>query len=139
MPTPLLEEWGALVQEDSALAQKAGLAPQDLVGIPLISCLSAPAQERLQAWFGPYAGQLDVLARGSLMYNEALLAQSNIGAVIGIRLACQYTGLRFVPFSPPLQNRTALIWGKEQVFSTATSAFLEFAKEYLLGISRDNR
>ena len=73
------------------------------------------------------------------MYNEALLAQSNIGAVIGIRLACQYTGLRFVPLSPPLQNRTALIWEKEQVFSTATSAFLEFAKEYLLGISRDNR
>lgn len=117
VPTPLLEEWGALVQEDSALAQKASLAPQDLVGIPLISCLSDPAQERLQAWFGPYAGQLDVLARGSLMYNEALLAQSNIGAVIGIRLACQYTGLRFVPFSPPLQNRTALIWKKEQVFS----------------------
>lgn len=49
VPTPVLEEWGALVQEDSALAQKAGLAPQDLVGIPLISCLSAPAQERLQA------------------------------------------------------------------------------------------
>ena len=70
------------MQEDSALAQKASLAPQDLVGIPLISCLSDPAQERLQAWFGPYAGQLDVLARGSLMYNEALLAQSNIGAVI---------------------------------------------------------
>lgn len=34
------------------------------------------------------------------MYNEALLSQSNIGVVIGIRLACQYTGLRFVPFSP---------------------------------------
>lgn len=72
------------------------------------------------------------------MYNEALLAQSNVGAVIGIRLACQYAGLRFVPFSPPLQNRTALIWKKEQVFSTATSAFLEFAREYLLGISSNN-
>lgn len=138
VPTPVQEEWGALVQANSALAQKASLSPQDLVGLPLISCLSDPAQERLQAWFGPYAGQLDVLARGSLMYNEALLAQSNVGAVIGIRLACQYTGLRFIPFSPPLQNRTALIWKKEQVFSTATSAFLEFTIEYLLGISSNN-
>lgn len=32
------------MQEDSKLAQKAGLAPQDLVGIPLISCLSDPAR-----------------------------------------------------------------------------------------------
>ena len=49
VPTPVQEEWGALVQADSALAQKASLSPQDLVGLPLISCLSDPAQERLQA------------------------------------------------------------------------------------------
>ena len=66
------------------------------------------------------------------------MAQSNIGAVIGIKLNCNYDGLRFIPLNPALKIDTALAWKKEQIFSAATSAFIEFSKQYLKGIS-DNK
>ena len=132
---PVKEEWGALVREDLPLAEKECITPQDLVGLPLISAQSDPAQGYIGKWLGEYASQVDIIAKGNLLYNEAMLAQSNIGVVIGIRLNCQYDGLRFIPFSPALESGTALAWKKEQVFSTATSAFLDFAKKYLRGIT----
>ena len=67
-----------------------------------------------------------------------MLAQSNIGAVLGIKLNCRYDGLRFIPFSPILTATTALAWKKEQVFSSADSTFIQFAKKYILSISYDD-
>lgn len=66
------------------------------------------------------------------------IAQSNIGAVIAMRLNCHYDGLKFVPLKLVLESTTALAWKKEQLFSPVASAFLEFAKKYISGISRDD-
>lgn len=132
---PVREEWGALVREDSPLADKERLTPRDLVGLPLISAQNELVQSSIGRWLGEYKDQVNVIAKGNLLYNEAMLAQSNLGAVIGIRLHCQYEGLRFLPFSPPLESGTALAWKKEQVFPAAVSAFLDFAKKYLKGIA----
>lgn len=135
---PIQEEWGALVREDSPLAGKSTIAPKDLIGLPLISAMSCTAQSNIGKWLGEYLNDADVIAKGNLLYNEALLAQSNVGAVIGIRLGCRYDGLKFIPFDPPLESGTALVWKKEQVFSSATAAFIEFAKKYIKGITDDN-
>ena len=66
------------------------------------------------------------------------IAQSNIGAVIAMRLTCHYDRLKFVPLKPVLESTTALAWKKEQLFSPVASACLEFAKKYISGISRDD-
>ncbi len=134
---PVKEQWGALVREDSPLAEKEFLRPQDLVGLPLISTLGDFLESRVAKWLGDYARQVRIMAKGNLLYNEAMLAQSNIGAVVCIRLNCRYDGLRFLPFSPALTNDTALAWKKEQLFSAAATAFLDFAKKYLKDISDD--
>lgn len=134
---PIKEEWGALVREDSPLAEKAFLVPQDLIGVPLILPLGDFAQSNIGKWFGEYALQIDCIAKGNLLYNEAMMTQSNIGAVIGIKLNCNYDGLRFIPFKPALKIGTALAWKKEQIFSAATSAFIDYASKYLKGISCD--
>lgn len=135
---PVKEEWGALVREDSPLAGKEFIVPQDLVGIPLILPLGDFAQSSIGKWFGEYTSQIDIIAKGNLLYNEAMMAQSNIGAIIGIKLHCNYDGLRFIPLKPALEIDTALAWKKEQIFSAATAAFIEFSKRYLKGIS-DNK
>ena len=132
---PIKEQWGALVRNDSPLAEKEFLQPQDLLGIPLICAVGEFMESNVAKWLGEYAAQIHIIAKGNLLYNEAMLAQSNIGAVIGIRLNCRYDGLQFIPFSPALTNDTALAWKKEQIFSTATTAFLDFAKIYLKNIS----
>lgn len=134
---PVKEQWGALVSNDSPLAEKEFLRPQDLVDIPLISAVGEFMESNVGKWLGEYAAQVNIIAKGNLLYNEAMLAQSNIGAVIGIRLNCRYDGLQFIPFSPALTNDTALAWKKEQIFSVTTTAFLDFAKKYLKNISNN--
>lgn len=134
---PIKEEWGAFVREDSPLIDKDFIAQQDLVDIPLILPLGDFAESHIGKWFGEYISQIDVIAKGNLLYNEAMMAQSNIGAVIGIRLNCNYDRLRFIPLNPSLKIDTALAWKKEQIFSAATTAFIDFSKQYLKGISDD--
>ena len=134
---PIKEEWGAFVREDSPLIDKEFIAPQDLVDIPLILPLGDFAESHIGKWFGEYISQIDVIAKGNLLYNEAMMAQSNIGAVIGIRLKSNYDRLRFIPLNPSLKIDTALAWKKEQIFSAATTAFIDFSKQYLKGISDD--
>lgn len=134
---PVKEQWGALVREDSPLAGKEFLRPQDLLNIPLISAVGEFLESNVAKWLGEYAAQVHIIAKGNLLYNEAMLAQSNIGAVICIRLSCRYDGLQFIPFSPALTNDTVLAWKKEQIFSAATKAFLDFAEKYLKNISNN--
>lgn len=134
---PVKEEWGALVRKDSKLIDRDFISPQDLIGIPLILPLGDFVESNIGKWFGEYASQIEIIAKGNLLYNEAMMAQSNIGAVIGIKLNCNYDGLRFIPLNPALKIYTALAWKKEQIFSAATSAFIEFSKKYLKGISND--
>ena len=134
---PIKEEWGAFVREDSPLIDKDFIAPQDLVDIPLILPLGDFAESHIGKWFGEYISQIDIIAKGNLLYNEAMMAQSNIGAVIGICLKSNYDRLRFIPLNPSLKIDTALAWKKEQIFSAATTAFIDFSKQYLKGISGD--
>lgn len=138
LPMPIREQWGALVREGTPLAEKASLSPEDLVGIPLISSTGEIAQSNVGKWLGACQDKVEIIAGGNLLYNQALLAQSNVGATMGVRLNCQYDGLRFIPFSPPLEAGTSLAWKKEQAFPAAVSAFLEFAKTYIEGISCDS-
>ena len=134
---PVKEQWGALVREDSPLAGKEFLRPQDLLDIPLISAVGEFLESNVAKWLEEYAAKVHIIAKGNLLYNEAMLAQSNIGAVICIRLSCRYDGLQFIPFSPALTNDTVLAWKKEQIFSAATKAFLDFAEKYLKNISNN--
>ena len=135
---PIREQWGALVRTDSPLAAKKTIRPKDLIGLPIISAVSDIAQSNIGKWLGSVLNQVDAIAKGNLLYNEALLAQSNLGAVIAMKLDCQYEGLTFLPFEPVLEGTTALAWKKEQIFSSAASTFIEFAKKYIQGISDDN-
>ena len=132
---PIKEQWGVLVHEDSPLAEKDSITPSDLDGQPLISAVSDIVESNIGRWLGRQLDRMEVVAKGNLLYNEAMLARSNIGIVLGIRLNCSYDGLRFVPFSPKLEATTALAWKKEQIFSSAAGAFIEFAKKYVSSIS----
>lgn len=135
---PVKEQWSALVREDSPLAAKECITPQDLLGLPVILPANILVETVISKWLGSVREKVSVVAKGNLLYNEAMLAKSNIGAVITMRMNCEYDGLRFVPLSPPLESTTALAWKKEQVFSSATAAFIEFAKKYISGISHDD-
>lgn len=127
---PIKERWGVWVNIDSALAQNEWVKPEDLVGKQLITATGAFPKSSIDKWLDPYNAQVKIVATGNLLYNEAMLAENHLGIVLGIKLNCTYDSLCFVPLYPVLETGTVLVWKKEQIFSTATSSFIEFARRY---------
>lgn len=135
---PTKEQWGVFVPQNSPLYDKESISAEDLVGIPLLSAAGEFNQSRIAKWLGDYRDKIEILTTVNLPYNKAMLAKEGLGVMLSLRLNCTYDGLRGIPVSPPLEASTALAWKKEQIFSTATSAFIDYAKKYLKDISRDD-
>lgn len=128
---PVREEWGILTQQDSELAAKTVVTPKDLVNIPLIFTQREMVQHMICNWFGEYADQMKIIASGNLLYNLAVMVRNQLGITINIKLDCKYEGVTYVPLSPTLESKTVLVWKKVQIFSPATTAFLEFFHTYI--------
>lgn len=136
IPMPVREEWGVLVRRDSELARKEYIEASDLDGMTLVTG-ARDFHGELIRWFGAQYEKLEIAAVGNLLYNEAMLVENGMDAVLCIRLNCCYENLRFIPLYPAVKSRTALVWKKDAVFSRATSAFIDFFSQYLKVISDD--
>lgn len=134
---PTKEQWGVFVLDNSPLFLKTSISPQDLVGMSVITATGDFNQSRIGKWLGDYKDQVDIVATANLPYNEAVLAKENIGVMLSLNLNCFYENLRFIPLFPTLEVSTALAWKKEQIFSSATSTFIDFAEQYLKSITCD--
>lgn len=135
---PMKEQWGLFVPSDSELSEKESIRPEDLAGLSVVTATGDFNQSRIGKWLGVYKDRVEIAATANLPYNEAVLAKENIGVMLSINLNCTYENLRFIPLQPVLEISTALGWKKEQIFSATTSAFIDFAIQYLKGISYDN-
>ncbi len=134
---PVKEQWGLFVPDDSPLSTKERISPEDLKGLSIVTATGDFNQSRIGKWLGEYKDQVEIAASANLPYNEAVLAKENIGVMLSINLNCIYENLRFIPLYPSLEVATVLGWKKEQVFSSTTTAFIDFAMQYLKGISND--
>lgn len=134
---PIKESWGLYAPSDSPLFEKENISPEDLKGMSIITATGDFNQSRIGKWLGDYRKQIEIVATANLPYNEAVLTKENIGVMLSINLNCTYENLRFIPLKPALEVSTALAWKKEQIFSVTTSTFIDFAIQYLKGISGD--
>ncbi len=134
---PIKEQWGVFVPSDSPLSEKESIRPEDLEGMSVVTATGDFNQSRIGKWLGDHKDRVEIAATANLPYNEAVLAKENIGVMLSINLNCTYENLRFIPLQPVLEISTALGWKKEQIFSATTSVFIEFAAQYLKGISGD--
>ncbi len=134
---PINEQWGVFVPDSFPLSQKERISPKDLAGMSVITATGDFNQSRIGKWLGDYKDQVEITATANLPYNEAVLVQENMGVMLSIKLNCTYENLRFIPLSPILEVSTALAWKKEQIFSTATSEFIDFSQKYLKSITAD--
>lgn len=136
---PEKERWGILVREDSPLADKDYITPEELVGLPLISPKRNLVQNELWSWFGEYAEQLDVVAYYNLTYNAAMMVKQGVGVLLTIHLHTEYEGLRFIPLTPELQLGSVLAWKKSQVYSPAVNQFTNYVKICLQNMATNKR
>ena len=128
---PVRERWGVFVREDSPLAARERVTPEDLVNVPLIFSARERMQQEIVRWFGPWAEQIRLAASGNLPYNLTQLCRQGMGVFLSIELDQSCPGVRFVPLSPALESGTVLAWKKTETFSPATDAFLLFAQKYV--------
>lgn len=135
---PVKEQWGVFAPCDSPLCEKESVTPEDLKGMSIVTATGDFNQSRIGKWLGEYREQVQIAATANLPYNEAVLAKENIGVMLSINLNCVYENLRFIPLRPVLEVSTALAWKKEQIFAAATSTFIDYATQYLKGISDNN-
>ena len=122
------ERWGALVREDDPLSEKESVYPDDVKNRSLILPVRSEVRYILEGWFGASFQDLDIAARYNLGRNVAVMVQAGLGTGICFDLFSSYEGLRFIPLLPPLMTGSAIVWKKNQMFSTVTRSFIDFLK-----------
>ncbi|MEO1770523.1 LysR family transcriptional regulator [Candidatus Enterococcus ferrettii] len=130
-----VERWGGLVPEDHPLAKKTTLKASDLHQQALIISKSTPMRNELKSWFGEFGQELNIVNTYNLLYNSAMLMRKNMGLGLSLELHSHYDGLTFIPLELELNLTSVLAWKSNQVFSSTTTKFIEFAKKYLKSIS----
>ncbi|MBO6438773.1 LysR family transcriptional regulator [Enterococcus faecalis] len=129
------ERWGALIPDNNKLAKLSAITASDLKNQPLIVSKSSSMRSELKSWFGDFGQELNIVNTYNLLYNSAMLMRKNVGIGLSLELHSQYEGLTFIPLEPELKLTSVLVWKSNQVFSPATTKFIDFSKKYLKSIS----
>lgn len=125
---PAVDTWGVLMRKDSPLAEKAAIEPKDLWNVPLLVSRQRMAQKELISWLGKKPEELNIVTNYNLIYNAALMVEEGLGYAMTLDKLINTTGdsaLCFRPLRPKLEVGLDLVWKKYQVFSKATTLFLE--------------
>ena len=131
---PFQDTWGVLMRQDSPLASKKLISPQDLWDKPLIISEQERTQEGLSAWLQKKTGELEIVATYNLLFNASLMVAEGLGYAIGfdhiINTSCG-SSLCFRPLSPKREAGLSIIWKKYQIFSRASEKFMQKIKELM--------
>lgn len=129
---PYRDTWGVLMRRDCPLAGKETVCLKDLETQPLIVSRQVLKTNRLQAWFGDAARQLQVADTYSLVFNGSLMVEDGMGCALCLDNIINVAGsdtLCFRPLEPRREAEMFIIWKKYQIFSRAAERFLEVLKE----------
>ncbi len=132
---PIKEVWGVFVHEDFEIAKKDFVMPEDLIGIPMLMPHRRLVQDEIKNWFGDLFDEINVFAVYDLLYNSAVMVRKKMGVMLSIELESKFDGLKFIPLSPKREFGSVMVWKKNQVYSAAASAFIEYVKKYIKDIS----
>lgn len=132
---PAREQWAVMVKEDSPLAQKEFVTPQDLVGVPLIFVHRRSVKNEIANWFGRYYDKLEIAATYNLVLNAVSMVQNGVGTAICFVADNVFPGVKLIPLYPKLDTGAGLAWKKEQPSSAALVQFVEEIKKCISGIS----
>lgn len=122
------ETWGILVRNDHPLAARNAVSAQEMADYPLI----LPSREKVRAeiinWIGKDEKDLCIPLSYTLLSNAVLLVEEGLGCAFcldGALALRNSPNLCFIPISPEHTTRSVLVWKKNQMFSPATSLFIQ--------------
>lgn len=130
---PYKDLWGVLMKQDSSLAKKPVIEPEDLWTQPLIISNQEDSQAVLTTWIQKELSELEIVATYNLLFNASLMVEEGLGYAVGLDKIINTSGksnLCFRPLSPRQEAGMHIIWKKYQVFSKASEKFIEKLKQY---------
>lgn len=130
---PIKDIWGVLMRQDSPLAQKEVICPEDLWDKPLIVSHQRGDDQYLSQWLKKELSKLNVVATYNLVFNASLLVDEGLGYALCFDKLINTQGSRlcFRPFSPQLEASACIVWKKYQIFSKAAGRFLDCLRDLL--------
>lgn len=128
------ERWGLLVRRGDALAARASVDANDLLGRPLVVTARPDLQRELGSWLGIDFGQLDVLCTYNVVTNVMMLVDSGVASALTIAGAVElYDPARFafLPLEPELSSPSVLAWKRSSLRFGAPDHFLSYLRGML--------
>lgn len=135
---PQKDTWGVLMPCDCELSHKDYVTVDDLVDKPILHSHRLTVQNEISHWFGDSYEKLNVVMKYNLINNAAIMVEEGLGLAVTFDKVIRVNSdskLVFKPLYPPLKTGTVLVWKKHQVFSPASSRFIQKLKETFEGIS----
>lgn len=122
------ETWGILLRDDHPLACHKVITPEDIAGCSLILPLREKVREDIINWIGKEEKDLHIPLSYTLLSNAVLLVEEGLGCAFcldGAIAVHSSPNLKFIPIYPEKTTRSVLVWKKNQLFSPATSLFIQ--------------
>ena len=129
---PYKDTWCVIMRKDAPLAEKSFITADDLWDKPLIVSRQGFKSDELREFFANEHEKLNIVATYNLLYNGSLMVDEGMGYAISFDKLINVSGnsnLCFRPLFPKIEATPSLIWKKYQVFTKATSHFLQKLKE----------
>ena len=128
---PAKDVWGLLMRRDSPVAEKEFITPEDLADLPLIVSRQEMVGNEISGWMGERRDRMHIIATYNLLYNASLMVEEGVGHALcldGIIHTTYDSHLCFRPLKPEIAVGICVAWKKHQIFSKATSIFLDYLK-----------
>lgn len=128
------EQWVVAMHPDTPLAALECISPKDLTDVPLILPRRMNVRSELAHWFGEDFDRLTVLFTANLPSNACVMVYHKLAYFITIQGSISFWDkekVTYRPLSPALTTTSVLAWKRQQPFSVAASAFINYAKEVL--------
>ena len=129
---PTKDRWGLLMRRDHPLAEKNGIQPEDLQGLPLIASRQSLAHNELSGWLGKQYDSLQIVTTYNLLYNASLMVEEKVGCALCLdHIIPEYENspLCFRPLEPQIEVGLDIVWKKYQVFTKPATLFLNTLQE----------
>lgn len=129
---PRTEKWGLLVAQDSFLATKETITPEDLSGVPLMTGARSEIRSLLSKWTGESTDELNIIGYFNLHFNILPLVERQVAAALVIEGAAidrKIRKIKFIPLKPEVKTNCVLAWRKNRVLSPVVSELVNRFKQ----------
>lgn len=126
---PHKNQWGILMRKDEPLAQHEAVAPEDLLGHPLITSFQTQNGEGFREWAGSLLSQYQFIGQYNLIFNAALLVKTGVCFALTYKdLVATDDDIIFRPLKPGIADTNTLIWSKNRQLPNMNRLFLQKVK-----------